>query len=71
MNYMDWKTWMKGLLNAMISALTAGGTGVFVGVGWRKALSIAGASAFVSLGKWIAQHPLPGTPDTATTGGGK
>jgi hypothetical protein len=61
---MNWKAWGVGALNAVISGLTSGGVGIAIGVGWRKALWLVGASAVVSFGKWIAQHPLPGTPST-------
>ena len=57
-----WKAWLTGAGNAVLSALTSGGLSVYVGVGWKKALLIAGGSALMSFGKWIAQHPLPGTP---------
>jgi hypothetical protein len=54
------KTWFIGLLNAAISGVASGGTASIVGVGWQKALEIAGASAVVSVLKWLAQHPVPG-----------
>ena len=60
-----WKQWLIGAANAILSALTSGGISFGVGVTWKKALLIAGGSAIVSLGKWIAQHPLPGTPPEA------
>lgn len=59
---MNWKQWFIGLLNAVLSALTSGGISFGVGVSPKKALMIAGGSALVSFGKWIAQHPLPGAP---------
>lgn len=61
---MNWKQWFIGAGNAIISGLTSGGISFGVGVTWKKALLIAGGSAVVSFGKWIAQHPLPGTPTT-------
>lgn len=57
-----WKQWLTGAANAVLSALTSGGVAGYVGVGWKKALLIAGGSAVVSFGKWLVQHPLPGTP---------
>jgi hypothetical protein len=59
---MNWKQWWIGLANAMISGLASGGTGAFIGVGWKHSLEIAGASVAVSFFKWVLQHPLPGTP---------
>lgn len=59
---MNWKQWLIGLANGAISALTSGGMAQFAGVGLRKSLIIAGGSLIVSVGKWIAQHPLPGSP---------
>lgn len=56
-----WKQWLTGAANAAISGLTSGGVSFGVGVDWKKALIIAGGSVIVSLGKWIAQHPLPGS----------
>lgn len=55
-----WKHWLSGAGNAILSGVTSGGMAQFVGVGWRKSLMIAGASAFVSFSKWFAQNPLPG-----------
>lgn len=54
------KTWLIGAANALISgAASAVGAG-FVGVGFKKAVLIAGVSAVVSLAKWVMQHPVPG-----------
>lgn len=53
------KGWFIGLLNATISGATSGGTAMLVGIGWKKALIVLGASAGVSLFKWLAQHPIP------------
>ena len=57
-----WKQWFTGAANAILSALTSGGISFGVGVSWKKTLLIAAGSAVMSFGKWIAQHPLPGTP---------
>jgi len=59
---MNWKQWLIGLANALLSGLTAGGAGVYVGLTWQKALAVAGAAGWMSFAKWIAQHPLPGAP---------
>lgn len=61
---MNWKQWFIGAGNAILSALTSGGISFGVGVSWKKVLLIAGGSALMSFGKWIAQHPLPGSPTT-------
>jgi len=58
-----WKAWLTGLANAAVSGVASGGTASLVGIGWQKALSIAGVSAAVSAVKWLGQHPLPGTPN--------
>lgn len=55
-----WKAWLAGAANVSLSAVTSGGVAQFVGVGWKKSLIIAAASAFMSFGKWFQQHPLPG-----------
>lgn len=57
-----WKSWLAGAVNALISGAAGAVGGFAVGEGWRKALTIAAISAFVSFSKWMAQHPLPGTP---------
>jgi hypothetical protein len=58
------KAWFVGLLNALISGLASGLTGLAVGVPFKQILEIAAVSAIVSLGKWLAQHPLPGSNGT-------
>lgn len=55
-----WKIWGTGALNAAISGATSGGAAQFVGIPMKQSLYVAGASAVVSLMKWLAQHPLPG-----------
>jgi hypothetical protein len=57
-----WKQWLSGAANAVLSAVTSGGLAGYLGVGWKKALLIAGGSALMSFGKYLAQHPLPGAP---------
>ena len=54
------KQWTIGLINAAISGATVVGVGYSVDVGWKKLGFMAAASAFVSLNKYLAQHPLPG-----------
>ncbi len=61
-----WNNWFTGLVNAAISGVASGGTAGLIGIGWKQALTIAGASALVSVSKWILQHPLPGTPTSVT-----
>lgn len=56
-----WERWLIGVGNAIVSGLTSGGASQFVGVPWKKSLAIAGASAGVSLWKYLQQHPLPGS----------
>lgn len=58
-----WKSWLVGALNALVSGAAGAVGGFAVGVHWRQALEIAAISAFVSLSKWMLQHPLPGSPD--------
>lgn len=55
-----WKSWLIGAANALISGAAGAVGGLVVGTGWRKSLVIAAISAFVSLSKWMGQHPLPG-----------
>jgi hypothetical protein len=57
---MNWKRWFVGLANAVLSGLTSGGLSAYLGIGWKKALMVAAASFYVSLQKWLNQHPLPG-----------
>lgn len=59
---MNWKQWLIGLANGAVSGVLSGGTAQFLGVGWKKALAIAGVSLLGSVGKWMAQHPMPGAP---------
>ena len=59
---LSWRGWLIGYLNAALSGITAGGASMFFGLTWQKALGVAGAAAWMSLGKWMAQHPLPGSP---------
>jgi hypothetical protein len=54
------KSWLIGALNAIVSGVTSGGIAGGIGVGWKHSVLIAGGSALVSFGKWVAQHPLPG-----------
>jgi hypothetical protein len=61
-----WDQWLTGLVNAAISGVASGGTASLIGVGWKQALSIAGASALVSVLKWVMQHPLPEAPAPVT-----
>lgn len=55
-----WKRWITGAVNAAVSGVISGGTAQFIGVDLKHSLMIAGASAFGSFSKWMAQHPLPG-----------
>lgn len=55
-----WKQWLIGAANAVISGLTSGGISFGLGVPWQKTMIIVAGSALVSIGKWIAQHPIPG-----------
>ena len=55
-----WKRWAAGLANAAISGATSAGAAQFVGVPLKQSAAIAGASALMSIMKWLAQHPLPG-----------
>jgi hypothetical protein len=54
------KGWLIGIANAAISGVASGGAANLIGVGWQKAVAIAGTSAVVSIAKWIIQHPIPG-----------
>lgn len=54
------KSYLIGLANALISGVVSGGTSLSLGVGWKHSAMILGASAFMSLAKWVVQHPLPG-----------
>jgi hypothetical protein len=58
--------WLIGLFNAAISGLASGLTSLAVGVSFKHVMQISGVSAVVSLGKWLAQHPLPGQGNGAT-----
>ena len=60
---MSWKAWFIGLANGALSAAASGLAAGAVGGTWKQIAIIAGTSAVVSVAKWIAQHPLPGTPD--------
>lgn len=55
-----WKRWLEGALGAVVSGVTSGSVSQFVGVPWKKSLAIAGASAGVSLWKYLQQNPPPG-----------
>jgi hypothetical protein len=54
------KSWLIGAANAALSGVTTGASGLVLGIGWKKAAIMLGVSAVVSLGKWYAQHPIPG-----------
>jgi hypothetical protein len=56
------KAWLIGALNALISGAAGAAAGFVVGDNFRQAMEIALISAFVSLSKWMIQHPLPGSP---------
>lgn len=64
-----WKSWLIGAANAIISGLASGIGGLTLGIGWHKALALAFISAFVSLAKWMGQHPLPGSPPDSSSSG--
>ncbi len=65
---MNWKQWGIGALNAVLSGITGGGASMYAGLGWKQAAGVAGACAWMSFSKWIAQHPLPGAdPAPAST----
>lgn len=57
---MNLKAWGIGAVNAVISGAASGIAAGVVGVTLHQALAVAGASALVSLAKWVIQHPLPG-----------
>lgn len=59
---MNWRQWLIGLANALVSGVASGVPASLVGANWKQVVAIAGSSAAVSLTKWILQHPLPGTP---------
>lgn len=63
---MTMKQWTIGLLNAALSGIVSGGVGLGLGIGWRKAMIILGASALASIAKWIPQHPIPGGETQST-----
>lgn len=58
---MKWKNWGIGAINAIVSGAAGAVGGLAVGVSWKQALEIAAISGFVSLSKWMIQHPLPGS----------
>jgi len=58
-----WKAWLTGAANAALSGVTGGGISAGLGIGWHKALIVAGGCAFVSFSKWFSQHPLPGAAE--------
>lgn len=60
---MNWKQWLVGLANGVLSGSVSGIATGAVGGTLKQALVVAGTSALVSAAKWILQHPLPGTPD--------
>lgn len=62
----DWKVWLKGLLHAGISGGTVAISTTLVahdtfnfGEGLGKLLSVVGASALVSIGKYLSTKPMP------------
>lgn len=54
------KAWLIGVLNAAISGVTTGAAGLVLGIGIQKAAIMLGASAVMSMLKWMVQHPIPG-----------
>lgn len=62
---MNWRTWLIGLANGAVSAVASGLATGMVGGNWKQQLGVAGASAIVSVAKWVLQHPLPGAEETA------
>lgn len=64
---MDWKTWVKGLVSAVIGAAANGVTVVIVepatfniGAGLSKLLSVMAVSAIVAAAMYLKASPLPG-----------
>jgi hypothetical protein len=56
----NWKNWLIGAANAVVSAVASGVPATLAGVTFKQLAIIAGSSALISFSKWIAQHPLPG-----------
>ncbi len=57
-----WKAWLTGAANAGISGLAAALGSIAAGVTLKQGAIIIATSAVISMVKWMAQHPLPGTP---------
>jgi hypothetical protein len=53
-------SWLIGALNALIEGAASSLTAFALGVKLRHAAAIAGVSAIVGFGKWVAQHPIGG-----------
>ena len=59
---MNWKQWGIGALNALISGAAVAVGGGIAGTTFKQTAIMVGVAAVVSFFKWVAQHPLPGTP---------
>lgn len=62
----DWKVWLKGLIHAGVSGGTAAISTSLVAPetfnlrdGLGKLLTVAGASAIISIAKYLSTKPLP------------
>jgi hypothetical protein len=62
-------SWLIGALNALIEGAASSLTAFALGVKLKHAAAIAGVSAIVGFGKWVAQHPLvpPGNGGSSPT----
>ena len=64
---MDWNTWLRGLISALITGFTTAITTVVVAPetfnatpeGIQKTLIVAGVSAILSVANYLKQSPLP------------
>jgi hypothetical protein len=57
------KTWLIGVANAGISGVAVAVGSWAAGITFKQGAIMVGISAAVSMVKWMAQHPLPGTPN--------
>ncbi|MCU1305206.1 MAG: hypothetical protein JWQ87_5490 [Candidatus Sulfotelmatobacter sp.] len=57
---MTWKHWLINFGNAAVSGACGGILSAGLGIGWHKAMVVAGGCGFVSAVKWYFQHKPPG-----------
>lgn len=53
--------WLKGALNAAISGIAASVGSFAAGTTLKQGAVIVAISMVVSMVKWMAQHPIPGS----------